>query len=88
MKMQSILIQGAALAAFVVMGSVQASAAKCVMAGGQGTGVTPEIAKSLSAIALNTSISNMGAKAKGKVATACQTTLVVSTCTSRQRACK
>lgn len=88
MKLNNILIQGAALAAFVALSSVQASAAKCVMAGGEGTGITPEIAKSLSAIALNTSISNMGAKAKGKVATTCQTTLVVSTCTSRQRACK
>ena len=88
MKIKSILIQGAALAAFVAFGSVQASAAKCVMAGGQGTGITPEIAKSLSGIALNTSIANMSAKAKGKVATTCETTLVVSTCTSRQRACK
>lgn len=88
MKLKAILIQGAALAVFVAIGSVQASAAKCVMAGGQGTGITPEIAKSLSAIALNTSISNMSAKAKGKVATTCETTLVVSTCTSRQRACK
>lgn len=88
MKMKSILIKGAAVAVFIAISSVQASAAKCVMAGGEGTGVTPEIAKSLSAIALNTSITNMSAKAKGKVATTCQTTLVVSTCTSRQRACK
>ena len=67
---------------------MQASAAKCVMAGGQGTGITPEIAKNMAGIALNTSITNMGAKAKGKVSTTCETALVISTCTSRQRACK
>ncbi len=88
MKLKTTFVQGVVAAAFLVAGSMQASAAKCVMAGGQGTGITPEIAKNMAGIALNTSITNMGAKAKGKVSTTCETALVISTCTSRQRACK
>ena len=76
----------AALIAVAV--ATPATAAKCVLAGGQGTGVTPEIATSLSKIALGNAIKNMSAKPRGKVATKCETALVISTCTSRQRACK
>jgi hypothetical protein len=88
MKLKTVLFQGFVAAAFVVSGSMQASAAKCVLAGGQGTGITPEIATNLSKIALGNAITNMGSKASGKIATKCETTLVVSNCTSRQRACK
>jgi signal recognition particle receptor subunit beta len=88
MKLHSILVQTALASAFIIAGSMQASAAKCVLAGGQGTGVTPEIATTMSKIALGTSISNMSAKAKGKVATKCESLPLISTCTSRQRACK
>jgi hypothetical protein len=88
MKLKTVLLQVAVTTVFIGAGSMQASAAKCVMAGGLGTGITPEIAKLQAGMALNTSISNMGAKARGKVATTCETALVVSSCTSRQRACK
>jgi hypothetical protein len=88
MMFRKVLIQGAIAAAILSAGSLQASAAKCVLAGGQGTGITPDIAKSMSTIALGNAITNMGAKARGKVSTTCEMALVVSTCTSRQRACK
>ena len=88
MKLRTALIQGTIVAAFLAAGSMQASAAKCVRAGGEGTGITPEIAKSMSTIALDNAIKNMGATARGKVHTKCETTLIVSVCTSRQRACK
>jgi hypothetical protein len=88
MKLKTVLFQGIVAAAFVAGGSMQVSAAKCVLAGGQGTGITPEIATTMSTIALGNAVKNMGAKVSGKVATKCETTLIVSTCTSRQRACK
>ncbi len=88
MKLKTVLLQVVITAAFVAAGTMHASAATCVLAGGQGTGITPEIAKNLAGIALNTSISGMGAKAKGKVVTKCEMALVVANCTSRQRACK
>jgi hypothetical protein len=88
MKLRNVLIQGTVIASIVAACATQASAAKCVLAGGQGTGITPEIATNMSKIALGNAITNMGSKASGKVATKCETTLVVSTCTSRQRACK
>lgn len=86
MKIKTVLIAAAGLCVACAM---PASAAKCVKAGGQGTGVTPEIAKTMSTIALGNAIKNMGAKGVGKVATKCESTaLVVNTCTSYQRACK
>ncbi len=88
MKLRTVLLQVVATSALIAASSINASAAKCVLAGGQGTGITPEIAKNLAGIALNTSITGMGAKAKGKVSTKCETVLVISNCTSRQRACK
>jgi hypothetical protein len=88
MTLRNVLIRGTIAAALLVAASLPASAAKCVLAGGQGTGITPDIAKSMSTIALGNAITNMGAKARGKVSTTCETALVVSTCTSRQRACK
>ena len=89
MKNRTVLIQGVAAAAIIAAGALPASAAKCVKAGGQGTGITPEIAKTMSTIALANAITNIGAKASGKISTTCETTaFVVSTCTSYQRACK
>jgi hypothetical protein len=87
MTMKSLVIAAIAVASAVAF-AAPASAAKCVLAGGQGTGITPDIAKTMSTIALGNAVKNMGAKASGKVATKCETTLIVSTCTSRQRACK
>jgi hypothetical protein len=88
MKLKHLLLSAASAAALAGIAVTPASAAKCVLAGGQGTGITPDLAKTMSTIALDNAIKNMGAKASGKIDTKCETTLVVSTCTSRQKACK
>ena len=75
-------------AAGVVAAPVGASAAKCVKASGQGTGLTQEIAKAMATDALNLSIANYGGKGKGKVAMKCDGMQILSTCTASQRACK
>ena len=41
MKIRTVLIQGVAAAAIIAAGALPAAAAKCVKAGGQGTGITP-----------------------------------------------
>lgn len=87
MAIRIALVAAVALAS-VGIAALPAAAAKCVKAGGQGTGITPDIAKTMSTIALANAIKNMGAKAAGKVSTTCESTLIVSTCTSYQRACK
>lgn len=60
----------------------------CVMAGGQGTGLGQEIAKSMATAALSQSLAKGGLKAAGKVSTKCDNNPVVTTCTASQRACK
>lgn len=65
-----------------------AASAKCVMAGGKATGLTPEISKSLASAALGQSITSFGGKAKGKVAMKCDASPLLTTCTAKQRACK
>jgi hypothetical protein len=64
------------------------AASKCVKAGGQGTGLGEQVAKSMADEALATSIKSYGGKGSGKVSYACNTALVITTCTATQRACK
>ncbi len=65
-----------------------ANAAKCVRAGGEGSNVLPDVAKFMANAALANSISGLGMKAKGPISTSCKTNLLLTTCVSRQRACK
>jgi hypothetical protein len=83
---RSLLIAGAVVSALAI--ASPASAAKCVMAAGAGSGITADVAKNFATMALNNSIAAGGLKAKGKVSMACTTTLIVSECTAKQRACK
>lgn len=62
--------------------------AKCVKAGGEGSGVGQEMAKFMANAALNQSISAMGGKAKGAAKVTCSDVLLVSTCKAEQTACK
>lgn len=79
-------------AAALVMGSAGPGAqakSSCVMAGGEATMVTEDLAKFMAEAALKNSISGMGAKAAGKLAMKCTTTtLAMTSCTAKQRACK
>jgi hypothetical protein len=65
-----------------------ADAKSCVKAGGQGTGLTPDIAKAMATAALGNSITQYGGKAAGKASMTCKTDMVITTCNASQRACK
>ncbi len=63
------------------------AAAKCVLAGGEATMVTEDLAKFMAGAALKNSIAGMGAKPTGAVAMKC-TPGALTYCIARQRACK
>lgn len=65
-----------------------AIAGKCVRAGGQGSNVLPDVAKFMVDAALKNSIAAHGWKASGKISQSCSTDAIMTTCISRQRACK
>jgi hypothetical protein len=61
----------------------------CVMAGGEATMITTDLAKFMANAALKNSISGMGAKASGEVKMTCKETSIASVyCIAKQRACK
>ena len=63
-------------------------AAKCVNAGGQGTGLEMETAKMMAKESLHQALANHKWKGKGKISYKCTGGPVMPTCTARQRACK
>jgi len=79
----------AAVALWALAGVVTPSdAAKCIKAGGQGTGLGEQVAKNMADIALADAVKAYGGKASGKVAYKCDMALVIATCTASQKACK
>lgn len=60
----------------------------CVLAGGEGSNVLPDVAKFMADAALKNSIAANGWKAAGKISQTCKTDVILTTCVSRQRACK
>jgi hypothetical protein len=83
-----LVVAALAAAPLVVVAATPSLAKKCVMAGGQGTGVTTDVAKFMATAALNNSIAGAGLKAAGDVKYDCKYEVVVSNCTAKQRACK
>jgi hypothetical protein len=73
-------------ALFFAAGSAMA-APKCVMAGGEATMVTEDLARFMAGAALKNSIAGMGAKPSGAISTKCTST-GLTYCISKQRACK
>ena len=71
---------------FAAAGSALA-APKCVMAGGEATMVTEDLARFMAGAALKNSIAGMGAKPSGAITTTCTAT-GLTYCISKQRACK
>ena len=63
------------------------AAPKCVMAGGEATMVTEDLARFMAGAALKNSIAGMGAKPTGAIITKCTAT-GLTYCVSKQRACK
>ena len=83
------LTLGAAAVGLALAVSPAAEAKKsCAMISGQGTGITHPVATDQALWSLQEAITKFGGKAAGKVATTCKYELVVSSCTSKQRACK
>jgi hypothetical protein len=67
--------------------AVAAPKAKCVVAGGEATMVTEDLARFMAGAALKNSIAGMGAKPNGAITTKCTAT-GLTYCISKQRACK
>lgn len=87
-KLRCFLFVMAAAAAAGLAGGAQAKS-NCVLAGGEATMVTEDLAKFMAQAALKNSISGMNAKPEGKIALKCETTTLAMTfCTAKQRACK
>jgi hypothetical protein len=81
-------ITAAAISAAVLFANGSAIAApKCVMAGGEATMVTEDLARFMAGAALKNSIAGMGAKPTGAITTKCTAT-GLTYCISKQRACK
>ena len=79
----------AGLAALAVAGSVEANAhgGKCVMAGGEATMVTEDLAKFMAGAALKNSMAAHGWHAHGAARVKCDTAGALPHCVARQKAC-
>jgi hypothetical protein len=81
-------LTAAAVSAAILCSAGSAIAApKCVMAGGEATMVTEDLARFMAGAALKNSIAGMGAKPTGAITTKCTAT-GLTYCISKQRACK
>ena len=77
------------LMAAAVMSFSGVASAECMKVTGKGIGVTPDIAKFMASKALKDAIGSRGLKAAGSASMTCDSGLVVmSNCSSAQRACK
>ena len=70
------------------MAQEKKAAAKCVLAGGEATMITTDLAKFMAGAALKNSISGMGAKPVGDVKMTCKDGTATVYCLAQQRACK
>jgi hypothetical protein len=78
------------LSAIVVSIASAPVAAKpsCVLAGGEATMVTEDLAKFMANAALGNSIKGMGASASGAAKMECKPAALLTYCIARQKACK
>lgn len=89
LKWRYSVVAAAAIIGSAIALSSAVEAKSCVLAGGEGTGVTADIATFMANAALKQSIDKMGAKASGKAKVSCKTDMMlITTCKSQQRACK
>jgi hypothetical protein len=87
-KQSLVLASAALIGAAMLLPAAAEAKGKCTVVGGQGTGLTPEIAKLMATNALGEAIASHGGKGRGKVTTKCDGMVVMATCTAKQRACK
>jgi hypothetical protein len=83
-----ILATATAVAALGATAIAQDKKGGCVMAGGEATMITSDLAKFMANAALKNSISGMGAKASGEVKMDCKESFASVYCIAKQRACK
>lgn len=75
-------------AAMLAFAAPLSAKGKCVLAGGEGANVLPDVAKFMADAALKNSLAAHGLKPAGKVKQTCKSDGLVTTCVSKQRACK
>jgi hypothetical protein len=93
--MRTITIRATALSAAAALGLLAASTAthaapkkSCVLAGGEATMITPDLAKFMANAALGNSIKGMGSTAEGPVKMTCNAPAPLTYCLAQQKACK
>lgn len=84
---RSVMVAVIVASASIALAS-NAEARSCVQAGGQGTGITKEVATFMANAAMKQQMEKLGVKPSGKAKLTCTYDLVVSNCTVKQRACK
>ncbi len=77
----------AAMAATAIPATATHSGGKCVMAGGQATMVTQDLAKFMAGAALKNSMAAHGWKPHGAVKIKCDTEAGLPHCVAKQKAC-
>ena len=87
-RIASLAIAASALALIAAQAQAQEQKSKCVMAGGEATMITGDLARFMANAAMNNSIKGMNAKGTGAVKVTCKDGLASVTCLSQQRACK
>lgn len=89
-RIVSLAVCGAAAALAFAASHAQAQEkkSKCVMAGGEATMITGDLARFMANAALTNSIKGMAARGAGAVKMTCKDGLASVTCLAQQRACK
>ncbi len=82
------MLRIALLTVAAVAMSTGAQAGKCSNSSASGLGVTKDIAMFMSNKAVKDMIAKNGEKGVGKVTTTCDSTLISTTCISKQKSCK
>lgn len=85
--MRTIKITGLALAAVAAASGGAQAAGKCVVAGGEATMVTQDLAKFMAEAALKNSIAAHNWKAAGPVTVKCDAPYGMAHCMARRKAC-
>jgi hypothetical protein len=87
-KPAAIVAVAALAATAIASGALAQKKGNCVLAGGEATMVTEDLARFMANAALKNSISGMGAKAAGQAKVTCKGAALGTYCIARQRACK
>ncbi len=88
MRAHRLVFAAMSLGAMSLMTNDASAKPNCVLAGGEATMITADLAKFMAEAALKNSISGMGAKPAGKIALTCNAQFASTYCVARQRACK